>query len=188
MSAYGCRRESACLRRCRLTIAARIDRLAPAAKGSLERRVRDRVAIEHRLPDRRCRSSRDLAEAVKAELFDQVSVSPRAEYAFHHPLIRTVAYESQLKSDRAELHRSVARVIEARDPTGIDENAALIAEHVQAAGDVPEAYGWHMRAASWLSKQGSRRSVRELGAGSRMRRRVIAATSHIAPRCESRRE
>ena len=34
---------------------------------------------------------------------------------FHHPLIRTVAYESQLKSDRAELHRRVAVDIESRD-------------------------------------------------------------------------
>jgi len=26
---------------------------------------------------------------------------PGVEYVFHHPLIRTVAYEAQLKSDRA---------------------------------------------------------------------------------------
>ncbi len=25
---------------------------------------------------------------------------------FHHPLVRTVAYESQLKSDRAEMHQA----------------------------------------------------------------------------------
>ena len=36
-----------------------------------------------------------------AELIDQVRFTPSAEYAFHHPLIRAVAYESQLKSDRA---------------------------------------------------------------------------------------
>jgi class 3 adenylate cyclase len=38
------------------------------------------------------------------------------------------AYESQLKSVRAELHRRVAAAIEARDPAAADENAALIAE------------------------------------------------------------
>ena len=47
---------------------------------------------------------------------------------FHHPLIRTVAYESQLKSDRAELHRRVAAAIETRDPAAAEESAALIAE------------------------------------------------------------
>jgi hypothetical protein len=67
---------------------------------------------------------------------------------FHHPLIRTVAYEAQLKSDRAELHRRLAAVIEARSPASADENAALIAEHLEAAGDGHPAYGWHMRAAT----------------------------------------
>jgi hypothetical protein len=40
------------------------------------------------------------------------------------------AYESQLKSDRAQLHRRAAAAIEARDPGSIEENAALIAEHL----------------------------------------------------------
>src|SRR6185503_9925437 len=90
---------------------------------------------------------------VKAELIDKVGGGPRAEYVFHHPLIRAVAYESQLKSDRAELHRRLASVIQVRDPTSVDEHAALIAEHVQATGDVPGAYWWHMRAASWLAQR-----------------------------------
>ena len=72
---------------------------------------------------------------------------------FHHPLIRTVAYESQLKSDRAELHRRVAAAIESRDPAAADENAALIAEHLEAAGDLHAAYGWHMRAATWATNR-----------------------------------
>ena len=72
---------------------------------------------------------------------------------FHHPLIRTVAYESQLKSDRAELHRRLAAAIEARDPASADENAALIAEHLEAAGDLHAAYGWHMRAGAWATNR-----------------------------------
>ena len=38
--------------------------------------------------------------------------APSAEYAFRHPLIRTVAYESQLKSIRAQSHRRLAAAIE----------------------------------------------------------------------------
>ena len=72
---------------------------------------------------------------------------------FHHPLIRMVAYESQLKSDRAELHRRVAAAIESRDAAAAEENAALIAEHLEAAGDVHAAYGWHMRAATWATNR-----------------------------------
>jgi hypothetical protein len=72
---------------------------------------------------------------------------------FHHPLIRMVAYESQLKSDRAELHRRLAAAIEARSPASADENAALIAEHLEAAGDLHPAYQWHMRAATWATNR-----------------------------------
>ena len=80
-------------------------------------------------------------------------VTPRAEYAFRHPLIRTVAYESQLKSDRAVLHRRVAAAIESREPDSADQNAALIGEHLEAAGDLHAAYGWHMRAATWATNR-----------------------------------
>jgi hypothetical protein len=64
-----------------------------------------------------------------------------------------VAYEAQLKSDRAELHRRVAAAIESRDPAAAEENAALIAEHLEAAGDGHAAYGWHMRAATWATNR-----------------------------------
>ncbi|GFG53904.1 cyclase [Mycolicibacterium agri] len=88
-------------------------------------------------------------ELIDAEMIDQVSFTPSAQYALHHPLIRAVAYESQLKSDRADWHRRLAASIEEREPESVEENAALIAEHLQAAGEVHAAYGWHMRAAAW---------------------------------------
>ena len=34
-----------------------------------------------------------------------------------------------------------------------DENAALIAEHLEAAGELRAAYGWHMRAAAWSTNR-----------------------------------
>jgi hypothetical protein len=92
-------------------------------------------------------------ELLSAELIDQVRFIPSAEYAFRHPLIRTVAYESQLKSDRAQVHRRAAAAIESADPAAAEENAALIAEHLEAAGDLHAAYGWHMRAATWSTNR-----------------------------------
>ena len=35
----------------------------------------------------------------------------------------------------------------------MDDNAALIAEHLEAAGELREAYGWHMRAAAWSTNR-----------------------------------
>lgn len=88
-------------------------------------------------------------ELVGAELIDQVQFTNDAEFAFRHPLIRAVAYESQLKSDRAQWHRRLATAIQASQPDSVEDNAAMIAEHLQAAGDLPAAYGWQMRAATW---------------------------------------
>ena len=62
-----------------------------------------------------------------------------------------MAYESQLKSDRAELHRRFTAAIQARGPALADENAALIAEHLEAAGDLHAAFDWHMRAGTWAA-------------------------------------
>ncbi len=90
-------------------------------------------------------------ELLSAELIDQVRFTPSAEYAFCHPLIRAVAYESQLKSDRAQWHRRLAAAIEEHEPESVEDNAALIAEHLEAAGDLHAAYQWQMRAATWAT-------------------------------------
>jgi class 3 adenylate cyclase len=134
------------------TIAARIDRLDPKAKRTLSaaavvgsrfsQGLLETLGIDPALED-----------LVAAEVIDQVSFTRQPEYAFHHPLIRTVAYESQLKSDRAELHRRLAGAIESRDPASVEDNAALIAEHLEAAGDLHASYSWHMRAATWATNR-----------------------------------
>jgi class 3 adenylate cyclase len=134
------------------TIAARIDRLDPKAKRTLSaaavigskfsldllEKLGIDPAVEH---------------LVASQFIDQTKFTGQPEYVFHHPLIRTVAYESQLKSDRAELHRRVAVAIESGDPAAAEEKAALIAEHLEAAGDLHAAYGWHMRAATWATNR-----------------------------------
>ncbi|OBH97754.1 cyclase [Mycobacterium sp. E2733] len=134
------------------TIAARIDRLDAPAKQTLSAAA---VIGSRFSPGVLSNMGIDphLDELVTAELIDQVSLTPRAEYAFCQPLIRAVAYESQLKSDRAELHRRLAAAIESDDPGSVEENAALIAEHLEAAGELRAAFGWHMRAGTWSTNR-----------------------------------
>ncbi|MCW2514139.1 MAG: adenylate/guanylate cyclase family protein [Mycobacterium sp.] len=130
------------------TIAARIDRLEPAAKSTLSAAavVGARFSLE-------LVAALGIEPAVHDLVFghfiDEVGDSSRPEYAFHHPLIRAVAYESQLKSVRAELHRRLAAAIEVREPDSVDDNAALIANHLEAAGELHAAFEWHMRAGGW---------------------------------------
>jgi class 3 adenylate cyclase len=134
------------------TIAARIDRLDPPAKRTLSaaavigsrfsRELLETLGIEPALQD-----------LLSGEFIDQIRFTGQPEYVFHHPLVRAVAYESQLKSDRAELHRRVAAAVESRDQAAAEENAALIAEHLEAAGDLHAGFGWHMRAATWATNR-----------------------------------
>lgn len=133
-------------------IAARIDRLDPRAKRTLGAAA----VIGSRFSSDLLSSlgiDACVDELISAELIDQVRFTTHAEYVFHHPLIRTVAYESQLTSGRSALHRRLALAIEARDPESADHNAALIAQHLEAAGDRQAAFAWHMRAATWATNR-----------------------------------
>jgi adenylate cyclase len=132
-------------------IAARIDRLHPAAKRALNAAS---VIGSQFSPEmlKALEIEPALNDLVLAELIDQTVFGPQPQFSFRHGLIRAVAYESQLKSDRAQLHRRLAATIEPHD-----QNAALIAEHLEAAGDQRAAYEWHMRAGEWSS-------LRDIGA------------------------
>lgn len=129
-------------------IAARIDRLDAVAKRTLNAASVIGSQFDAELPAVLVGETA-LPQLIAAEIIDQITFTPKAEYVFRHPLIRTVAYESQLKADRAALHRTLAAEIERRDPGSADANAALIAEHLEAAGELVAAYGWHMRAGMW---------------------------------------
>ncbi len=85
-------------------------------------------------------------------------------------MIRTVAYESQLKSHRAQLHRRLAAAIESRGPA--EENAALIAEHLEAAGELHAAFTWHMRAGAWVT-------YRDIAAAQTSWRRALQVADRI---------
>jgi class 3 adenylate cyclase len=136
------------------TIAARVDRLGRPAKQFLYAAAVVGAQFTAELVAallNDIEESSAIAELLQVELIDQVMFAPHAQYAFRHPLIRAVAYEAQLKAGRAELHRRLAVAIEQQEPGAADENAALIAENLEAAGDLRAAFDWHMRAGAWSS-------------------------------------
>jgi adenylate cyclase len=134
-------------------LAARIDRLPVREKALLQ----TMSVIGTEIPGALLSEVSDLAESELAEAVAVLAsaqwvIPPEAsdgEYAFKHPLTQEVAYESQLSAARAVAHRRVAAVIERIYPDGLDERAALIAHHCEAAGDQLDAAGWHARAAAW---------------------------------------
>ncbi|KMO70065.1 ATP-binding protein [Mycolicibacterium chlorophenolicum] len=138
-------------------IGARIDRLDATAKRTLNAAavmgVRFRADLVERLV-----GSADWKPLVEGQLVDVLHGAGDGEYAFHHPLTQKVAYESQLKSARSELHRRAAVIIEQTDAAATGEGAAAIATQYESAGTWKEAYTWSMRAAEWFGARDIRAS------------------------------
>ncbi|AGB20823.1 adenylate/guanylate cyclase family protein [Mycobacterium sp. JS623] len=169
-------------------LAARIDRLPAEAKAIVNAAAVigtrfDIDTLQALLPNR---ISSALADLVSAELIDQTEFIPRQRYCFRHPLVRTVAYESQLSTTRAHAHLKLASAIETRDPAAGDENAALIATHLEAAGELADAYRWRMRAAEWLRPRDMAAARAQWLGASRLADQLgdddTAITMRIAPR------
>jgi class 3 adenylate cyclase/tetratricopeptide (TPR) repeat protein len=154
-------------------LAARIDRLPPREKGL----VQTMSVIGRDVPDLLLREvaeldANELVEAIgtltEAGLLNPPRVNGYPEHEFKHPLTQEVAYGSQLSEPRARAHAAVARAIERVYADALDERAALLAHHTEAAGEKVAAAQWHARAAAWVSDsspaEGLRhwRRVREL--------------------------
>ncbi len=135
-------------------LAARIDRLSERQKATLQAAA----VIGKNFPGRVLRevigsADPDLAMSLSAlrdrELVFEESLFPEVEYTFKHPLTHEVAYQSQLAGRRSGVHATVARAIEKLYAEKLDERAALLAHHWEAAGEVLQAARWNRRAAVW---------------------------------------
>ncbi len=91
-------------------------------------------------------------------------------YTFRHPLTQEVAYWSQLSDARERAHRDVAAAMEDVYRGRLDDRAALLAHHHEAAADALPAAAWRARAATTVEtspadRLGHWRAVRQLVAG-----------------------
>ncbi|MGN6301988.1 MAG: ATP-binding protein [Angustibacter sp.] len=135
---------------------ARLDALTMAERVVLQRAsVVGRVfwddAVDHLDDGTGAPTSSALDQLHRRELVfqrEQSAFDSAREFLFKHALLRDVAYEGVLRSRRAAYHAQAARwLAEVTERTGrVDEYAALIAEHLDRAGD-PAAASWYLRAA-----------------------------------------
>jgi adenylate cyclase len=139
-------------------LAARIDRRAEGEKRLLQTAsVIGKIFSEPMLRELAVLPDADLSAALSslrdAEFLYEESLYPEVEYAFKHPLTQEVAYGSQLRERRMQTHAAVARAIERLDPDRLDERAALVANHWEAAGETLPAARWNQRAAQWAGRR-----------------------------------
>jgi class 3 adenylate cyclase/tetratricopeptide (TPR) repeat protein len=64
---------------------------------------------------------------------------PDATYTFKHALVQDAAYDSLLRSKRAELHARIARLLEQQFPDQVANAPELLAHHLTQAGDLSAA-------------------------------------------------
>jgi adenylate cyclase len=101
-----------------------------------------------------------LSRLCQSEFLFERALYPEAEYAFVHPLTQEVAYGTQLREHKMVLHRAAAAGLEELDPKKLDENAALIAHHLEEGGEHLASARWHARAAKWTHDTNATESAR----------------------------
>ena len=146
-------------------LAARIDRLPEREKTILQTAsVFGREFSDAALARVTGMAPEELDAALRSltagEFLFQRALYPEGEYAFKHALTEEVAYHTQLANTRARIHAAVARAIEELDEDRLEERAALLAHHWQAARDSLQAARWSARAATWSGYSDQLEAVR----------------------------
>jgi class 3 adenylate cyclase/tetratricopeptide (TPR) repeat protein len=101
-----------------------------------------------------------LAALIGAEFLFEAALYPETLYTFKHPLSHEVAYRSQLGERRGSVHRSVAEALIDLYPDKLEEGAALISHHFEAAGELRDAARWSATAATWVGRSDHTEAVR----------------------------
>ena len=145
-------------------VAARIDRLAEAAKQVLETAsvIGREFPLSILMPVTGL-SDVELSEALwqlrQSELLYDLPPFEKGLHAFRHPLIREVAYRSLLLERRRLLHGAVAQAIESSKDRS-EEQAGLLAYHLEQAGETLKAAQQNMRAAMWVGTNDPAQALR----------------------------
>lgn len=146
-------------------IGARIDRLSESEKALLQMcaiigKEVPLAVLERVAGTMRSEIDRALDALCHAELLQPQPASGGRRFAFGHPLIQEVAYGTQLKAKRAAIHASVANAMEHYYADQLDEFAALISHHYEAAGHPVNAAEYSATAARWLGTTDSAQAIK----------------------------
>jgi predicted ATPase len=162
------------------SLAARLDRLGPAAKRAAQAGAaigrefdQDLLAAAVDMPDH------DLAPALRrledAGLVHRRGAPPGATYSFRHALLRDAAYGMLLRGQRRTLHARVAEALEELRPEAAEREPQVLAWHCANAGLTDRAVALWRRA-------GERSAARyaNLEAAEHFRR-ALEALGELAP-------
>jgi class 3 adenylate cyclase/tetratricopeptide (TPR) repeat protein len=149
----------------RTVLASRIDQLPEHEKTVLQLAA----VVGRRLARKLIERVVDAPEGVGAtlgalqrrELLVPLAAGGEERFGFAHPLIQEVAYRSQLAAQRKERHARVAVAIDELAKGDPGEQAALVAQHWEQAGEMLRAAAVGARAARWSGLSDAGQSFRQ---------------------------
>jgi tetratricopeptide (TPR) repeat protein len=131
------------------SLLARLDRLAPireiAQIGACIGREFSYELLAAFSPIKGVALDEALEQLTKTGLVSRRGMPPNAIYIFKHALVQDAAYDSLLKSKRAQLHTQIAQVLEKDFSDTVANEPELLAHHFTQAGLMKQAIGyWHL--------------------------------------------
>ena len=131
------------------SLLARLDRLAPireiAQIGACIGREFSYELLAAVSPLKGTALDEALEQLTKTGLVSRRGMPPDAIYIFKHALVQDAAYDSLLKSKRAQLHTQIAQVLKKDFSDTVANEPELLAHHFTQAGLMKQAIGyWHL--------------------------------------------
>ncbi len=162
-------------------LAARIDRLEPDAKRTLQTAavigkdfVQPLLEWVSDLPPEGLATALDALK--DAEFIYEQAIYPEVEYTFKHALTQEVATQSLLAERRRDLHKRVGEAIESLYPARIDEHAGALAHHFAQSDDREKAVRYLHLAGVRAGRLGALAEAMELLEDARVRARQLPRT------------
>jgi class 3 adenylate cyclase len=133
-------------------IAARVDRLTPAAKlgleaGSVTGEPLNATLIAEMLQFEPAFVTSHLREAASCGLLGEAALGA-GEHVFRHALVRETVYKGLTRARRSQLHRSAFDAMRTRTPETLIDSAPMLAMHAYLGGDWSQAAEFSRRAMS----------------------------------------
>jgi class 3 adenylate cyclase/tetratricopeptide (TPR) repeat protein len=124
-------------------LTARIDRLEEETKRILQVAAVIGRSFSYRVLAHLFETDIDLEAQLlvlqQTQLIQEISRLPELEYTFQHALVQDAAYGMILHQKKREYHKVVAEALEEIYPQQIQENAPLLAQHYDKAGEYSRA-------------------------------------------------
>jgi hypothetical protein len=152
------------------SLLARLDRLSPikeiAQIGAAVGRQFPRALVAAVARKAEPELDAALDQLIAADLIFGRGVGQDTVYEFKHALIRDIAYDTLLRSQRQALHARIAEVLKSRFPDRVAAQPELLAQHLADAGQTKESVEFWRQAADRSVRAGATtEALRQLDRG-----------------------